>query len=697
MLDSLLASACLALVAPAAQIAPNATFSDVGVEHADVFQPTFANIGDRVVAQIELDGQPATLGLTPFDIRAPRARVLLDDGTGDLFDAGHYPSHTYRGRIEGAPGSAVAASVVDGTIRGIAILGDGSVHGFQPAIRGVAGAHVSYAISDILPGDGHCGNADEGPDHAHDAGGSDLGPEGPCNLATLIATDSDHDYFVLNGSDVQATIDDVESIINGMDLIYTMDTRVTYFIGDHIVRTDPNDPYTTSSPFGLRGQFQSEWNNNQQGIDRDIAHLFTGIDLDGGVIGIAFFNGVCSNTDGYALSQSRFSNNFVTRVGLTAHELGHNWNAMHCNADPDCFIMCSGINGCAGDVTLFGSSSIATIVNYANNIADCLEGTNDAPNVPPRALDDIGGSVDGARSFLDVLGNDIEGNCQALSIGSFDATSALGGTIELSVGTGPEGRDELLYTPPNDIGVAIDTFSYEASDPDGNTSPATVTVILTVWLEPTFNGATEPGVETAYYDLSDVGFVRELPDFDLLDPIGEEIVANIRYPETGGNFAGSGLDDFVGAVFEGVLLVPEEDVYTLFINSTDGSNLYIDGELIIDNDGLHNMREREATFGLRQGMYRFRLEYFESRATAGMILSWRSNAISKRPIPAGNLAHAVGCPADLDGDGDADAEDFFMYLDAFAGGDQSVCDIDGDGDCDAEDFFGYLDLFAQSC
>ncbi len=55
------------------------------------------------------------------------------------------------------------------------------------------------------------------------------------------------------------------------------------------------------------------------------------------------------------------------------------------------------------------------------------------------------------------------------------------------------------------------------------------------------------------------------------------------------------------------------------------------------------------------------------------------------------------CAADLDGDGDADADDFFDYLDGFANGDQGVCDIDGDGDCDADDFFGYLDLFAQGC
>ncbi len=696
MLQAILAGASLVFASPSPEPATDAMFSDVGVSQGDIFQPSFATLGEQTLATIEIDGQPAILVLDPFNMRVPGARVLLDDGTGDLFDAGHFPSHTFRGRIMDVVGSHVAATVVDGTIRGIVILPDGQMHGFQPAVHGMAGEHVSYAVSDVKQTDGHCGNSDD--ELGHDHGGELSGdPEGFCNLATLIATDSDFEYYQLNGSDVQATVDDVESIINGMDLIYTMDTRVTYFIGDHIIRTDVNDPYTSSDPFTLRGQFQAEWNNNQQAIDRDIAHLFTGRDINGGVIGIAFFNGVCSSTDGYALSQSRFTNNFTTRVGLTAHELGHNWNAMHCNADPDCFIMCSGINGCRGDVTLFGSSSIATIINYANNIATCLEGTNDAPNVPPRARDDVGGSVDGQVAFLDVLENDEEGNCQDLSIGSFDTSSALGGTIELSVGTGPDGRDELKYTPPNGVGVDTDTFSYEASDPDGNTSSATVTIILTVWIEPVYDGPTEPRVNVAYYDLSDVGTLRFVPDFDLLTPIGEETVPMINFAETGGTFAGSGLSDEVGARFEGVLIVPEEDVYTLFTESTDGCNLYIEGELIIDNDGLHNMREREATFGLREGLYRFRLDYFENRQTAGLILRWRSNGISKRPIPASALAHAVGCPADLDGDGDADADDFFAFLDAFATGDQDVCDVDGDNDCDADDFFGYLDLFAQSC
>ncbi len=61
------------------------------------------------------------------------------------------------------------------------------------------------------------------------------------------------------------------------------------------------------------------------------------------------------------------------------------------------------------------------------------------------------------------------------------------------------------------------------------------------------------------------------------------------------------------------------------------------------------------------------------------------------------LSHRKGCAADLTGDGQADSDDFFAFLDAFASGDLGVCDIDGDGDCDADDFFGYLDLFALGC
>ncbi len=54
------------------------------------------------------------------------------------------------------------------------------------------------------------------------------------------------------------------------------------------------------------------------------------------------------------------------------------------------------------------------------------------------------------------------------------------------------------------------------------------------------------------------------------------------------------------------------------------------------------------------------------------------------------------CRADLTGDGQIDADDFFLFLDYFAAGDDRA-DFDDDGVLDALDFFAFLDAFVEGC
>ena len=54
------------------------------------------------------------------------------------------------------------------------------------------------------------------------------------------------------------------------------------------------------------------------------------------------------------------------------------------------------------------------------------------------------------------------------------------------------------------------------------------------------------------------------------------------------------------------------------------------------------------------------------------------------------------CDADVDDSGTLDANDFFAYLDLFAGGNPGA-DFTGDGVIDADDFFEFLDQFAAGC
>jgi hypothetical protein len=83
-------------------------------------------------------------------------------------------------------------------------------------------------------------------------------------------------------------------------------------------------------------------------VQRDVAHLWTGRNMTGSTIGIAYLGVICGGSS-YGVDQIRFSNNFNSRVALFAHELGHNWDASeHCNDDSECRIMCAGLGGCDG-------------------------------------------------------------------------------------------------------------------------------------------------------------------------------------------------------------------------------------------------------------------------------------------------------------------------------------------------------------
>ena len=98
-------------------------------------------------------------------------------------------------------------------------------------------------------------------------------------------------------------------------------------ISTAVVRATANDPYTANGAGDLLDQLQAVY--RPTGFDGDLCHLFTGRNLNGSTIGLAFVGVVCSNRFGFGLSQN------VTPISdmtdLLAHEIGHNWNQNHCS------------------------------------------------------------------------------------------------------------------------------------------------------------------------------------------------------------------------------------------------------------------------------------------------------------------------------------------------------------------------------
>ncbi len=352
--------------APTAHPAPPALMTQFHVASATV-QSLTVPAGNPFSATIPvvLGGRTMTLQLAQREVRAPSFQLLERTATG-LVTLPKPACVTYRGDIREDPGSDVAATIRGGSVTVFARLSDDSVWGIQPVSdvqpTAAPALHIAYRTRDNVAPPRQCGVQAVAPPVPAPIGEDVI-------YVCELACEADYPFYQQNGSNVNSTQSDVTTIVNAMNVIYNRDVDIDLSITQIIVNSSP-DPYTTTSANTLLNQFGSRWNTTYSGVQRDVAHLFTGRNINGGTIGIATLGTVCSVGSAYGLSQSRYTGNFTLRTSLTAHEIGHNFGASHCNTSPPCYIMCSGNGGC-GTPTLFGTAAQNQIIAFRQSI-NCL-------------------------------------------------------------------------------------------------------------------------------------------------------------------------------------------------------------------------------------------------------------------------------------------------------------------------------------
>lgn len=90
----------------------------------------------------------------------------------------------------------------------------------------------------------------------------------------------------------------------------------------------------------------------------------------------------------------------------------------------------------------------------------------------------------------------------------------------------------------------------------------------------------------------------------------------------------------------GYLYLEKDDNILLQLTSDDGSRLYLDGRMLIDNDGPHGMNAMEAEVALRAGYHALQIDYFQGGGGRGLQLKWASSSDPKfKIIPENNLTH----------------------------------------------------------
>ena len=71
------------------------------------------------------------------------------------------------------------------------------------------------------------------------------------------------------------------------------------------------------------------------------------------------------------------------------------------------------------------------------------------------------------------------------------------------------------------------------------------------------------------------------------------------------------LSENFGLVFEGEIDIGKKGTYNFRLGSDDGSRLFINNKMVVENDGVHGMVAKNGKIELEQGRAKLRLEYFE--------------------------------------------------------------------------------------
>ena len=310
-------------------------------------------------ARVPIDGGLYTLELHPHSVRSEHFILTVQQADGSYRDVAPPAISTYRGRLLELEGSEVAASIGDDGLHARIMLADRSEYWVEPLRGKIAAAqrdtHAVYPGDRVIPSGRSCAAVVPAMNVIQDAQpgtvSSGTVAAGTGYYIAELAIDTDVEYFNRFGT-VNATTARIEQVINTVNLQYERDVLIRHSISHMIIRGSEPDPYTYTDADQLLTQLRTQWSINHGNIQRDTVQLFTGKSLIGSTIGIAYLGTLCSTATGYSLVESECCGSFACTTDLSAHELGHNWNASHCTRASE---TCSATPGICSSFTMNAS------------------------------------------------------------------------------------------------------------------------------------------------------------------------------------------------------------------------------------------------------------------------------------------------------------------------------------------------------
>ena len=158
----------------------------------------------------------------------------------------------------------------------------------------------------------------------------------------------------------QAARDQILLRLNNLDGIFSsqlgIEIQVPSMDIDNALSNSLSD---STSPSGLLTELGSLRKRTPSLRSRGLSHLFTGRDLDGTTVGIAYVGSLCDHKYGVGLTEINNRGTWVESL-IAAHEIGHNFGAVH-DGDP--------AHACA--TTPAGLHLMSSSINGSDRFSQC--------------------------------------------------------------------------------------------------------------------------------------------------------------------------------------------------------------------------------------------------------------------------------------------------------------------------------------
>ena len=151
-------------------------------------------------------------------------------------------------------------------------------------------------------------------------------------------------------------------------------------------------------------------------------------------------------------------------------------------------------------------------------------------------------------------------------------------------------------------------------------APSTIKTTFVNYIDTRTNGLTY-----SYYE----GVWKKLPDVQNLPIAKQGVIYKVSLDKI------IPTKDEFALKLEGKILIEQDGDYEFCLMSNDGSKLFIDNKLIINNDGLHGAEaDVPGKVRLTRGLHPIRLAYFQAGGGMFLKLSYAGPGFAKQEVPA---------------------------------------------------------------